>query len=52
MKIKEKCPECGSDDLEFKAWVDNEEKFVEHVDESENSAWCRKCQDHVVTEPI
>ena len=49
----ETCSECGSEDLEFKAWVDKHQKFVDHVDDGVgNNAWCRKCEDHVTTNPI
>ena len=51
--MKETCPECGSDDLEFKAWVDKNKEFVEFVDDGVRpTAYCRPCGEIRTIDPL
>ena len=47
----EKCPKCGTEDLEFRAWVDKYQNFSEW-DENSDGAYCSKCEDIVYPEPL
>mgnify|MGYP003141378405 FL=1 len=50
-KQYEKCPDCGTEDLEFRAWVDKYQNFSEW-DENDKEAWCTKCEEFVSPEPL
>ena len=41
-----KCPECKTENLEFRAWVDKYQNFSEW-DEASREAWCPKCEEIV-----
>ena len=47
----EKCPNCGTEDLEFKAWVDKFHNCSE-LDETFDGAFCTKCEEIVHPEPL
>jgi hypothetical protein len=37
------CPECGSDDLEFEAWVNEHSDIINYGDQ----IWCNDCGESV-----
>jgi len=42
------CEDCGSTDIEQKAWVDaNTNEFSGDAGDSRQERWCNDCQDHV-----
>ncbi|SVD35588.1 uncharacterized protein METZ01_LOCUS388442 [marine metagenome] len=47
MKKELCCPECGSDDILFLAWVDEHEKMARGYDDPFN--YCQSCESQFVT---
>ena len=47
---QEKCIDCGNEELQFRAWVDRNNNFIEYDPNYDSEAWCTKCEEHVFTE--
>lgn len=45
--VHEVCSECGSTNVEVKAWVNELDGHIERPDEiDEQDCWCKKCEKH------
>ncbi len=40
------CPECGSEDVEFSAWVHCDTGVVSGPTGDKSDTWCNNCQEH------
>jgi len=45
--IQLSCPECNSENIELKAWINKDGKFQSWVDDDGCEAYCLKCQDYI-----
>ena len=43
--LEDKCPDCESKNLLFKALVDANGNFEEYYDDNENEVFCQDCND-------
>ena len=45
LKLRFRCPNCGSEDLKFRGWVDQDGVLIRFMTNDE--AWCIPCETHI-----
>ena len=53
-KLIARCPQCGSLNVQIKAWVkpNKDNECIEPISEEEDDCWCDECQEHVELEYV